>query len=179
MLNVVILVMKTLYETRAFVFEKLNVYFDVESSKDIESSIIGYSKAHCVNKLFIYDLKWSDIRLRRVYLRKYRHIMFNIQEISNLIKNNDILPSEVGYTHHEVWKPELYKPIHKKFQDRELNTIMYDKREQVVEDGLLNCERCRSKKTKYIQLQTRSADEPMTVFAICTECDHHWSDNGK
>ena len=44
----------------------------------------------------------------------------------------------------------------------------------VVEDGFFTCARCKSKKTSYYQLQTRSADEPMTTFVTCHNCDKHW-----
>ena len=41
-------------------------------------------------------------------------------------------------------------------------------------DGILQCPRCRSKKTEYYQRQIRSADEPMTTFARCRICDKRW-----
>jgi transcription elongation factor S-II len=41
-------------------------------------------------------------------------------------------------------------------------------------DGAFTCRRCHSKKTTYVQLQTRSADEPMTTFVSCLSCDNQW-----
>ena len=39
----------------------------------------------------------------------------------------------------------------------------------------LYCSGCKKKtKCDYYQLQTRSADEPMTTFVTCLECDRHW-----
>eukprot|EP00514_Thraustochytrium_sp_LLF1b_P012448 CAMPEP_0184560722 /NCGR_PEP_ID=MMETSP0199_2-20130426/47058_1 /TAXON_ID=1112570 /ORGANISM="Thraustochytrium sp., Strain LLF1b" /LENGTH=329 /DNA_ID=CAMNT_0026958029 /DNA_START=721 /DNA_END=1710 /DNA_ORIENTATION=- len=40
--------------------------------------------------------------------------------------------------------------------------------------GLFKCGRCGSKKTTHYQKQTRSADEPMTVFIQCSNCPHRW-----
>lgn len=40
--------------------------------------------------------------------------------------------------------------------------------------GLFQCWKCRDYKTTYYELQTRSADEPMTVFITCHECDITW-----
>jgi DNA-directed RNA polymerase subunit M/transcription elongation factor TFIIS len=34
--------------------------------------------------------------------------------------------------------------------------------------------RCKSKKTSYYQLQTRSADEPMTTYVSCFNCGKNW-----
>ena len=36
------------------------------------------------------------------------------------------------------------------------------------------CGKCKSKACTYYQLQTRSADEPMTTFVTCTCCGNRW-----
>jgi len=41
-------------------------------------------------------------------------------------------------------------------------------------EGILQCRKCKSKKTTYYQLQTRSADEPMTTYATCKNCGLKW-----
>jgi transcription elongation factor S-II len=40
--------------------------------------------------------------------------------------------------------------------------------------GLFTCGRCKSSKTSNTQKQTRSADEPMTVFVQCHNCGNRW-----
>jgi len=39
---------------------------------------------------------------------------------------------------------------------------------------LLKCGKCLKRNCTYNQLQTRSADEPMTTFVMCNECGHRW-----
>ncbi|XP_034410312.1 transcription elongation factor A protein 3 isoform X5 [Cyclopterus lumpus] len=39
---------------------------------------------------------------------------------------------------------------------------------------LLQCEKCRKRNCTYNQVQTRSADEPMTTFVLCNECGYRW-----
>ncbi|XP_052003071.1 transcription elongation factor A protein 3-like isoform X2 [Xyrauchen texanus] len=39
---------------------------------------------------------------------------------------------------------------------------------------LLQCGKCRKKNCTYNQVQTRSADEPMTTFVLCNECGNRW-----
>jgi len=41
-------------------------------------------------------------------------------------------------------------------------------------EGQFKCGKCKSKKTDYYQLQTRSADEPMTTYVTCKTCNHRW-----
>ncbi|EHB03552.1 Transcription elongation factor A protein 3 [Heterocephalus glaber] len=39
---------------------------------------------------------------------------------------------------------------------------------------LLQCGKCKKKNCTYNQVQTLSADEPMTTFVLCNECGHRW-----
>ncbi|XP_039535642.1 transcription elongation factor A protein 3 isoform X10 [Pimephales promelas] len=39
---------------------------------------------------------------------------------------------------------------------------------------MLQCGKCRKKNCTYNQVQTRSADEPMTTFVLCNECGNRW-----
>lgn len=41
--------------------------------------------------------------------------------------------------------------------------------------GFLTCKNCRSTKVDVDQIQTRSADEPMTLFALCQDCGSRWT----
>ena len=36
------------------------------------------------------------------------------------------------------------------------------------------CYKCKSQKCSYYQLQTRSADEPMTTYVDCLNCGNRW-----
>ena len=37
------------------------------------------------------------------------------------------------------------------------------------------CEGCGNKRAYFLQIQIRSADEPMTIFYRCTNCKKTWS----
>lgn len=39
---------------------------------------------------------------------------------------------------------------------------------------LLKCGKCKRNNCTYNQVQTRSADEPMTTFCYCNDCGHRW-----
>lgn len=40
--------------------------------------------------------------------------------------------------------------------------------------SILRCSKCGAHKVKYYSRQTRSADEPMTIFASCLACKYRW-----
>ena len=39
------------------------------------------------------------------------------------------------------------------------------------------CPKCSHNMANFFQMQTRSADEPMTVFYRCQKCSHRWKEN--
>ena len=45
---------------------------------------------------------------------------------------------------------------------------------QEAETDAFQCGRCKQRKTRYYQMQTRSADEPMTTFVTCVNCNNKW-----
>jgi len=45
---------------------------------------------------------------------------------------------------------------------------------KATQDGILKCPKCKSMKTEYIEVQTRSADEPTTKKCTCNNCDYRW-----
>ena len=60
-----------------------------------------------------------------------------------------------------------------KLKARELQMEAAKKKEQDYE-GLFKCRKCKSTKTSYYQMQTRSADEPMTTYVTCNNCGLKW-----
>ena len=40
--------------------------------------------------------------------------------------------------------------------------------------GEFVCRKCKGSKTTHYALQTRSSDEPMTIFVTCLTCGSHW-----
>jgi DNA-directed RNA polymerase subunit M/transcription elongation factor TFIIS len=43
-----------------------------------------------------------------------------------------------------------------------------------ISEGVLTCGKCGCKKIFSFSKQTRSMDEPTTVFALCSECGNKW-----
>ena len=39
---------------------------------------------------------------------------------------------------------------------------------------MFKCGKCKQRRCTYYQMQTRSADEPMTTFVCCTVCGNRW-----
>ncbi|KAI5161186.1 transcription elongation factor S-II [Nematocida ausubeli] len=46
--------------------------------------------------------------------------------------------------------------------------------QQEAETDIFFCTKCKQRKCTYRQLQTRSADEPMTTYVHCVVCKNNW-----
>jgi DNA-directed RNA polymerase subunit M/transcription elongation factor TFIIS len=68
------------------------------------------------------------------------------------------------------------KFMYKEYEDMRSREIHEYLNPPEVKEGVYVCRNkdCRSKKTYYYQLQTRSADEPMTTFITCAKCKTKW-----
>ena len=71
------------------------------------------------------------------------------------------------------WKHKTYEELAKK--EREYDTYIQTPPE--VEEGVLRCKKCKSRKVLSYQVQARSADEPMTTVAKCSQCGIGWTEN--
>ena len=51
---------------------------------------------------------------------------------------------------------------------------MLKKMNESGQKGMFKCHKCGSQKTVHHQMQTRGADEPMTNFVHCLDCNKRW-----
>lgn len=50
----------------------------------------------------------------------------------------------------------------------------YNMKHKKLTEGLYTCRKCHGKYTYQYEMQTRSADEPMTLFVTCATCGNSW-----
>ena len=128
---------------------------------------------------------------RKKYIDKARSICFNLKKneklaIQVLLGHVDPV-SLVNYSTEQLASEESQeerKEVTKKLVDS--RRLDWDKAHEekinkqcgitgdLLNASLFTCGRCKSIKTTSTQKQTRSADEPMTVFVLCTNCGNRW-----
>jgi len=87
------------------------------------------------------------------------------------MQSQDISPQQFAFMTHQEWKPQHWKvSIDRKMQ---YDASRYTDNLQAATD-MYTCKKCRSKKCTYYEMQTRSADEPATVFVTCLDCGKRW-----
>ncbi|KAK4526844.1 hypothetical protein GAYE_SCF28MG4762 [Galdieria yellowstonensis] len=60
---------------------------------------------------------------------------------------------------------------------QEADVLGGDKQWELADQTDAMCPRCSHQRAYFFQMQTRSADEPMSTFYRCVECGHQWKEN--
>ena len=120
-------------------------------------------------------LKWSNSFFRNNYKRLARKILSNItytpnaQDVKNKILNETYKAENVAKMSHEELYPEFWSKL--KIINMSQSVV---KQNEDIPDGMFKCGKCKTYKTTYYQMQTRSADEPMTTFVTCLNCNNRF-----
>ncbi|KAJ3704500.1 hypothetical protein LUZ61_008205 [Rhynchospora tenuis] len=110
--------------------------------------------------------------------QKYRSIMFNLRAENNTDFRRKVLlglikPERLPDLTPEEMASDARKMENKQIKDKALFECERGGPPKATTDQF-KCGRCGQRKTTYYQLQTRSADEPMTTFVTCVNCNNHW-----
>lgn len=123
--------------------------------------------------------KWKNVLFKELYISKIRSFYSNLAQDS-YIQNPDfkqrILSGEIKVTdipglsafdiYPENWSELLDKKIKR-------DKLKYEMKPKAMTDQF-KCRKCGSRSCSYYEVQTRSADEPMTQFISCLDCGNRW-----
>lgn len=121
---------------------------------------------------------WENPDVRRKYTEKVLQLKFNLGNDKNPYLRERIISGQVSLR--EVVLMHPYEMFPEKWEDIFLQVAKKRLKKELTEDvntmpdGLFTCGRCKSKKTIFTQLQTRSADEGLTTYAQCHNCGKNW-----
>ena len=139
--------------------------------KNLEIGIYNFAIDEADRKKIIK--KWDNPYFVQIYIDKLRTIHYNLTKFPDIIasiENKSIKLKDLPFMIHQELAPQQWHQLIelKRIRDQNINN------EEEVEDGDFKCRKCGSQKCKWYQLQTRSADEPMTTFVQCTQCPARW-----
>jgi transcription elongation factor S-II len=95
----------------------------------------------------------------------------NIQGLLAKIQNGDIVPQQLAFMTHQEMNQEQWQTLIDQKMKRDASK--YNTNIEASTD-MYTCKKCKSKKCTYYELQTRSADEPATIFVTCLNCGKNW-----
>jgi DNA-directed RNA polymerase subunit M/transcription elongation factor TFIIS len=154
----------TVHASNVYVDHPLrNLVRDKFDSNEVETAILKKC-VHDAQEWFI-DQAWDNpvflnlYRNRAIDLYRYRQLMPNMTAEA-FVNSTPLIQNPERWTEIVQSTNEKEKATHSKKQTASI---------------FLFCQRCKKKtRCDYYQMQTRSADEPMTTFVTCLDCDKRW-----
>jgi DNA-directed RNA polymerase subunit M/transcription elongation factor TFIIS len=153
---------------RKNVVNKFEEIFDDENKCiNLEKGVFNYAIKEANSRKIIK--KWENPYFAQIYVDRLRSIYLNLKkpELLAMINNNEITPQVLAFmTHqemdHEHWRVMIERKIKRDASKFTTNV-------QASTD-MFTCRKCKSKRSTFYELQTRSADEPATIFITCLDC---------
>ena len=117
---------------------------------------------------------WTHPLFRTRYTSRALSLAFNIRRVPGLrerLLSGEVPPKTfVDMTCYEMY-PELWTPVFERIATKQLRRMAPV---PTSHETPYTCGKCRGKRIAMTQLQTRSADEPMTCFFFCQDCGKSW-----
>lgn len=122
---------------------------------------------------------WENPDFSEIYKGVARRTLANLnpeQYIGNgrlleRLKDNEFPAHQVPFMTAREMYPEHWQELADEQLKRE--TTMLDGNPEEGSD-MFKCKKCGKSRTRYWEMQTRSADEPMTIFIRCLNCGKEW-----
>tara|TARA_B110000027_G_C16080065_1_gene283239 strand:+ start:394 stop:918 length:525 start_codon:yes stop_codon:yes gene_type:complete len=165
-------------QLRKRIVDEINKYITSEKkSSNLEKAIFNWSIDTGKEKKII--TKWTKKEFCDIYITKVYSILSNLNIKSgidntyliNAINSGKIKSFNVPYMSHQELFPKQWEKIIE-------TKILRDKSKYEINleaaTDAFKCWKCKKRKCTYYELQTRSADEPMTTFVSCLSCGNHW-----
>ena len=163
---------------RLSIVHLLQTEFDNEIlCRRIEKSIYNYV-IKLSQKKFIKK-QWSNNIFKNIYFAKSRSIYSNINKncyINNTYFKDKILSGEINPDNICDLSPfDIFPDVWKQLLDNKIkmDKLKYELKPEAMTD-VFKCRKCGSRSCSYYEVQTRSADEPMTQFINCLDCGNRW-----
>jgi DNA-directed RNA polymerase subunit M/transcription elongation factor TFIIS len=144
---------------------------NIVKARNLEKGIFNKSLDEAAIKTIMKS--WDNDLFVQLYIDRFKHIYFTLQnaEIVEKITSGVFKAKELAYKTHQELYPEKWDKLAEDKRIR-LENKYFPKIEASTDN--FTCRKCKSNKCTYYQLQTRSADEPMTTFVTCINCGTRW-----
>ena len=156
---------------RANVRQKLDAILQNEkNSCNLEKGIFNYSLKEAEYRKVVK--KWDNKFFVQIYIDRLRSIITNLKgEVLQHINDGTIKPHVVAFMTHQELSPDKWNEMIKAKIIRDKNKFETN---MAASTDVFNCRKCKGNQCTYYQLQTKSADESMTVYISCCICGNRW-----
>jgi transcription elongation factor S-II len=152
---------------RKKIYKKLN---DEKASLNLEKGIFNYALKEAENRKIVK--KWDNKFFVQIYLNHLKSILDNLNDKwIEEIKNGSIQSHKLAFMTHQELNHEKWSDLIEIKSKRDKNKFETN---IAAATDTFTCRKCKNNKCTYYQMQTRSADEPMTTFCQCICCGNRW-----
>jgi DNA-directed RNA polymerase subunit M/transcription elongation factor TFIIS len=153
---------------------KINeIICDEKKSNNIEKSIYNFCIKEAKNLNIVK--KWDNEFFCILYFNRLKSITTNLRtntEFLNNVLNETIKPNDLSNINHYDMNPKRWEILINEKIKRDKKK--FDENNVASMTDTFLCRKCKGRKCTYYELQTRSADEPMTIFIQCIDCGNRW-----
>jgi transcription elongation factor S-II len=144
---------------------------DETISTNLEIAIYNYAIKEANSRKIIK--KWDNPHFVQLYIDRLRSIYVNLKNVDLVeqVKTGEITPQTLAFMTHQELNPGRWSKLIEQKIKRDASKFTTNVQ---ASTDMFTCKKCRSKKCTYYELQTRSADEPATIFVTCLDCGKHW-----
>ena len=156
---------------RVNIRKKLNEKFNNEQdSLNLEKGIFNYSLKEAEQRKIVK--KWDNKFFVQIYISHLRSVLsnLNVHWISE-VKNGSIKPHTLAFMTHQELNHNKWSDLIEAKSKRDKNKFETN---IAASTDTFTCRKCKKNKCTYYQMQTRSADEPMTTYISCLTCGNRW-----
>ena len=147
--------------------EKLN---NEKNSSNLEKGIFNYALKEADQRKIVK--KWDNKYFIQIYLDRLRTIYTNLNDtIVEQVTSGAIKPHVVAFMTHQELQPDKWTALIDAKSKRDANKFETN---VAAATDTFTCRKCKGNQCTYYQMQTRSADEPMTVYISCCNCGNRW-----
>lgn len=148
-----------------------NIIKNDSKSINLEKGIYNYAIKEANNKKIIK--KWDNPYFVQLYIDRLKSIYINLKNKDLLLKlqTDDITPQILAFMTHQEMNEDIWRTLLEQKMKRDANKFTNNIQ---ASTDMFTCRKCKSKRCTYYELQTRSADEPATIFVTCLDCGKNW-----
>lgn len=167
------------------------------TARNCERSVLNWT----FKQFYPNEAAWDNVRFRRTYKHKVIHLLTEfkreksrivalslspegdrvsvrldvVSQLACRLQRKELEAAKLAWYSADVLDPNgLYSQTMFKLKTKELAMEAAKAKQDEEYTGVFKCGKCKSTKTSYYQMQTRSADEPMTTYVTCINCGQHW-----
>ena len=153
-----------------------------EQAADLEVGVYNWALAKADERRIARN--WRNWAFRMLYGSKARSVVANVDPASYVgnagpdsllarVRRGELAPHEIAGLRPADAFPERWRDALERSSQRD-HYIQTARPTAACVTDQYRCSRCKRRECSYFEMQTRSCDEPASLFVQCLVCGHAW-----